>query len=86
MAYARKRKTATKARRRRSSTRSTTRGTRRVRRTTARPRRATSRRRSSGGGRTIKLEIVQAAPSGLSPLTQMLLDQKKVVMPKRARF
>lgn len=32
------------------------------------------------------IRIIQEAPQQLSPLTQQLLDQKKVVLPRRARF
>lgn len=50
-------------------------------------RRATGTRRSAGGGqRTVRIEVVQAAAPALSPITQMLLDSRRVIMPKKARF
>ena len=85
MAYG-KRKTRKAPSRRRGSTRRPARSTRSVRRPARRARKSPVRRSGSGGGRTIRIEVVQAPPSNLSPLTQMLLDQKKIVEPRRARF
>lgn len=34
----------------------------------------------------MRIEVVQAAPPALSPITQALLDSRKVIAPKRARF
>jgi len=34
----------------------------------------------------MRLELVQAPPPSLSPVAQMLIDQKKAIMPRRARF
>ena len=36
--------------------------------------------------RAIRIELVQAAPRELSPVTQMLLERGKVTVPKKARF
>jgi len=50
---------------------------------------STRKRASSGAGRskhTVRIEVVQAAPPALSPVTQALMDARKVIPPKKAKF
>lgn len=48
--------------------------------------RAAKRRRSTGGSRTVKIVIEQAPATGLSPMQERLLQENRVVLPRRARF
>ena len=62
-----------------------------VRRSSRRRSTARSGRRTAGSGAraargTIRIEVVQSGPPALSPIQQALVDQKKVILPKRARF
>ena len=45
-------------------------------------------RKRSGTGRrdTVTIRVIQEGPQQLSPLTQQLLDSKKIQLPRRARF
>lgn len=46
-----------------------------------------TRKRASRGSGTIRLELVQVpAQPQISPIHQLLMDQQKVITPRRARF
>lgn len=84
MAYGKGRKKSAKARTRGASRKRSS-GGKRLRFAATRTR--STRKRASRGGGTIRLELVQVpqAPA-LSPIHQMLMDQQKVITPRRARF
>lgn len=86
MAY--RRNTRRKASSARVGRKSYARSRRTVARRPVRRRRAAPRKtaRRAAAPRAIRIEIVQAPAQGVSAHTQALLDQRKVVAPKRARF
>lgn len=89
MAYARRtsrRRTTARKTTRRPAVRRSTRTRRSYFAAPAARRRSGTRRSAGGRSGTVRIEIVQAAPPALSPVTQALLDAKKVTSPRKAKF
>lgn len=83
MAYGKRK--ARKAKSSRRTTRSTTRARKRYGLASGRV--GSTRKRASRGGGTIRLELVQVpATPAISPIHQLLMDQQKVITPRKARF
>lgn len=87
MAYGRNRKAATKGRKKGGYSKAPRKSAYRGRSGGAGRRKSGAGKRAATGGRsTVTIRVVQEAPQQLSPLTQQLLDQKKIQLPRRARF
>lgn len=87
MAYGRNRRTSGKGRKTRTYAKTrTARSTRKPARRVGRAKSGSGKRAGAGRRDVVTIRVIQEAPQQLSPLTQQLLDQQKVVLPRRARF
>ena len=87
MAYGKRRTSRRKTTKARS--RSYTRTRRRTDYRVARTRRSAGKRRSyssGGGSRTVKIVVEQVPAQTLSPIQSALIEQGRVVLPRKARF